>query len=304
MSSFADNTDFDSVFAGNQETTRMNGVRKLFGIPSLMAVMILTVASCGGGGGGGGSPAAGPTGVLFATDGGGANVGQLYTLNLTTGAPTAIGPINYSVTGLAIRPNTGVLYGVTTGSNPKLITINKASGAGAEVGPLFNPLPNPFVGPVADITFTSDGTLYGWSEQIDDLVTIDLTTGNATPVGPDTLLSTSGSGIAASSGGVLYFTGESASGTLRTIAPSTGASLTSIPLVGGGTGQINALAFNGSTLYGVRSSASGGGGGQGGGGGGGTPSTTHLITINTTTGAVVIVGQSVNNLDGIVFDNF
>jgi hypothetical protein len=304
MSSFADNTDFYSVFASNQETTRMNGVRKLFGIPSLMAVMLLITAACGGGGGGGGSPPAGPTGVLFATDGGGGNVNtQLYTLNPANGQiATTIGSINFSVTGLAIQPGSGVLYGVTTGTNPRLITINKTTGAGSVIGSLFSGTPT---GPVADMTFTSNGTLYGWSENSDDLVTINLTSGLATLVA-DSTLSTLGSGLAASSGNILYFTGEGAAGTLMTIDRTSGTSTGSTQLSNGGTGSINALAFNGSTLYGVRSSASGGGGGQGGRGGGGAPSTTHLIIIDTSSGAVTVQGTSPSlpNMDGIVFDIF
>jgi Bacterial Ig domain len=277
VSSFVDNTNFDSVFAGNQETTRMNGVRKLFEIPSLMAVMMLTVAACGGGGGGSSpTPVNNPpvavndslftpqdtslttaankltqndtdadgntltvtgvgnasngtvafsagnviftpspnfsgsatyeytvsdgslndtgqvtidvvsateTGALFATDGGGGNAStKLYTLDPANGQILSTpGLIGYPVTGLAIQPGTGVLYGVTTGTDPRLITINKATGTGTVVGSLFNPLPSPcLTGPIADITFASDGTLYGWSEHSDDLVTINLITGVAT----------------------------------------------------------------------------------------------------------------------------
>jgi len=52
---------------------------------------------------------------------------------------------------------------------------------------------------------------------------------------------------------------------------------------------INALAFNGSTLYGSRLDRG--------------ATTSELITINTTTAAITVVGPSVNRLDAIVFDN-
>ena len=227
---------------------------------------------------------------LLAADGQGGNLSNLYTLDPATGAvKSTIGAIGFAVTGLAVDPKTGTLYGVTGASDPSspgfLITINKTTGAGAIVGDLFPTNTSP----VADITFTSDGTLYGWSEATDELVTISKTTGLATVVGASGI-STFGSGIAASPGNVLFLTGEGVTGALRTVDRATGVTTVVATLSGGGTGTtpINALAFNGSTLYGSLS-------------GSGTATST-LITINTTTAAITVVGPSVNKMDAIVFE--
>ena len=55
----------------------------------------------------------------------------------------------------------------------------------------------------------------------------------------------------------------------------------------GVSSSINALAFNGSTLYGSHQV---------------TGATTELITINTTTAAITVVGPTVDRLDAIVFE--
>ncbi len=272
----------------------MNSFRSPF--KTLMWIMALVlsvfVAGCGSGGEGANIKFAGGSGAgsgqLLAADGSN-GLSNLYTLNPATGAVTStIGAIGYGVTGLAVHPTTGTLYGVT-GRNSSLspgslITINRTTGAGTLVGDLFAGTTNP----VADITFTSDGTLYGWSQNTNDLVTIDLTTGVATVVG-DSGLSTFGSGLAASSANVLFFTGNGDNGQLRTVDGATGLT-TDVATLNGGTGiPINALAFNGSTLFGSRS------------GNGSVAS--DLITIDTTTAAITVVGPSVDNLDAIVFDN-
>ena len=224
---------------------------------------------------------------LLAADGGGGNLSNLYTLNPATGAVTStIGAINFAVTGLAVDPTTKTLYGVTGGSDPStpgfLITIDKTTGAGTSVGDLFAGSTSP----VADITFASDGTLYGWSENTDELVTISKTTGVATVVGASGL-NTFGSGIAASSGNVLFLTGEGDNGDLRTVDQTTGVTTVVATLDGTAGSSINALAFNGSTLYGSHVV---------------TGTTVELITINTTTAAITVVGPSVDRLDAIVFE--
>ncbi len=228
-----------------------------------------------------------PTVRLLAADGAAGNLSNLYTLNPATGAVTStIGAINFAVTGLAVDPTTKTLYGVTGGSDPSspgfLITINKTTGVGTIVGDLFAGSTSP----VADITFTSDGTLYGWSENTDELVTISKTTGVATVVGASGI-STYGSGIAASSGNVLFLTGEGDNGGLRTVDRATGVTTVVATLNGTGSTSINALAFNGSTLYGSHQI---------------TSTTAELITINTTTAAITVVGPSVDKLDAIVFE--
>src|SRR6185369_2090297 len=77
--------------------------------------------------------------ILYAADGGGGNPSNLYILDPTTGGiVTTVGAIGFSVTGLAIHPTAGVMYGSTgraaAVSPHSLITINKATGAGTLVG--------------------------------------------------------------------------------------------------------------------------------------------------------------------------
>lgn len=271
----------------------MNTFKNIFRAQALLVALAFSffVTGCGsdnatGSGSGTGS------GALFAADGGGGNPAtRLYKLSATSGAiATNIGPIGFAVTGLAIQPGTGTLYGSTGGNAPvspnSIITINKTTGAGKLLGA------TGLGSPVADLTFTSDGKLYGWSEDTDDLVTINPKTGVATVVANSTL-STSGSGLAASSANVLFFTGNGALGALRTVNRTTGLTTVVATMTGpAGGSAINALAFNGSTLYGSRSASSGSG------------SATTLITIDTTTGAITSLGASVNDLDAIVFDKF
>jgi hypothetical protein len=216
---------------------------------------------------------------------------SLYILNPATGAVVSVvGPIGFAVTGLAVHPATGVLYGSTSraslNSPGSLIRIDKTTGAGTVIGGFGIGTQS-----MADLTFTSDGTLYGWLEpSADDLHTINLTTGAATSVG-NSGLSTSGSGLAAGPGDVLYFTGDGSDGTLRTVNRTTGITTVVANLTGSPPpdDSIGALAFSpGGALYGVHIDTD--------------ENTSRLITINPATGAITLVGATVNDLDAIVFD--
>jgi hypothetical protein len=235
--------------------------------------------------------------LLYASDGGGGNPSNLLILNPDTGAVVkSVGPIGFAVTGLAIDPTTGTLYGVTGQStklgapNPaSLITINRTSGAGTLVGD-----ERPDSEGAADITFTPDGALYGWLESnTDDLISIDKVTGAATVVG-ESGLDTYGSGIASNSAGVLYFAGEGEDAPLRTVDRNTGLTTVVATMNGDTTLErgISALAFNSSgTLFGSRLPSA---------------STTagfasDLITIDTATGAITSKGTSIDRLDALVF---
>ena len=224
---------------------------------------------------------------------GGPTASNLYLLNPASGAVAqTLGPIGFAVTGLAIDPSTRTLYGSTSFRDPSarrsLITIDKTTGAGTLVG-------NLGVGDVAaDLTFTPDGTLYGWLEGVDDLVTIDKATGAASIVG-NSGLSTEGSGLASDSAGTLFFAGDredSANGPLRTVDRNTGLTTVVATLSGASptTDQIAALAFNSAgTLFGVGADNT-------------SPNPSELLTINTATAAINIVGPSINRLDAIVFE--
>jgi hypothetical protein len=146
-------------------------------------------------------------------------------------------------------------------------------------------------GPVADITFTPDGTLYGWLEPgTDDLVTINLGTGAATVVG-NSSLSTFGSGLASDASGTLFFAGDGANQELRTVNRTTGVTTVVSTMTGSPQGDaVPALAFQPGTgvLFGLD-------------GLDGNPNVS-LITINPATGAVTSRGATVTNADAIVFD--
>jgi hypothetical protein len=201
---------------------------------------------------------------------------------------TTIGPVGMAVTGLAVHPTTGVLYGTTGGSaaspNPNsLIRINRTTGVGTLIGA------TGLGGPVADIEFRADGTLFGWSEGSDELVTLNLTTGVGTVVGPSGQ-STAGSGLAFGAGGVLFLTGEGANGELETVNPATGLVTLGPVMTGSPNGnEINALAFSAGVLYGSDFAGGGAGGAA------------NLVRINTATGVITNLGSTINGLDAIAF---
>jgi len=129
---------------------------------------------------------AGVVGTLYAVDGAQGNPSTLYTLDPTDGSIlSTIDPILNTnggaqlthVTGIAIDPTNGQMYGVTNSgaSGNNLWSINKATGAATLIGPTNHQIP--------DISFDPFGNLYGWTENSDDLVTINKSTGQATIVG-------------------------------------------------------------------------------------------------------------------------
>ena len=216
--------------------------------------------------------------TLYGGIGAGAATSQLYTINQTTAATTALGNIGFGITGLAFRPSTGVLYGVTT-SPRSLITINTVTGAGTLIGATG--------GAIADISFRSDGTLFGWFEPAaDDLVTINLTTGAMTTVG-NAGLSTAGSGLAFNAAGTLYFAGDDSGGDFRTVNTSTGLTTIVATLSGGPFGEVAALAFHPVTdvLWGIVLN----------------DPTATLVTINVATGAITTIGSLPDGMDGLAF---
>lgn len=226
--------------------------------------------------------------ILYGANGAGGNPATvLVTINPATGVATTVGPIGFAVTGLAMHPTTGVLYGSTGGNAPvspnSLIRINTTTGAGTLIGP------TGLGGPVADIEFRANGTLFGWSEGSDELVTLNLATGAGTVVGPNTL-STFGSGLAFV-GGTLYLADDGNDGVLHIINAATGAA-TNGPTLSGSPGAagnpISALATRGGTLFGVDLLNSG-------------ARTAFLVTINPTTGVITNIGPTIAALDAIAF---
>jgi uncharacterized repeat protein (TIGR01451 family) len=114
----------------------------------------------------------------------------LYTLNITTGVATLVGPFSHATPGIidiAIHPTTGQIYGEDLNDN--FYAINKTTGATTLIGPMG-----------VNINFAqgmdfdnSDGTLYQFAyigAGVNDLRRINITTGASTlilngPVGPE-----------------------------------------------------------------------------------------------------------------------
>ncbi len=219
--------------------------------------------------------------VLYGATGSGGALSTLYTINPLTGAGTAIGPVGYSITGLAFDPTTGILYGGTSrGSGTHgLITINPLTGAGTFVG-----LYGTGFESMADITFDASGQLYGFLEpSSDDLYRINKATGAATLVGnsPGSAVT----GLAFDNSGVLY---QEAAGNLFILNPVTGLATTYVGYGGRVVGM--GMDFDASnTLYALERL------------GGGATGARNLVTINLTNGAATTVGSTIAGLDALAF---
>jgi hypothetical protein len=246
--------------------------------------------------------------VLYGADGSFGTVGNLYTLDPATGnVLTTVGSIGFAVTGLAIHPKTGVLYGSTSRVSPNapcfLITVDKTTGAGTRVGPLNLATFQGTQQTLADLTFTSDGVLYGLSSFDAQLYRVDLAAGAGTQIGSTGLPPIElGAALAADGRDTIYISQFGDRGPLRTIDRNTGATtivamLDAPPpgIPGVSERTFGALAFNqAGTLYGVRK----------------TPGTrpltrpdASLVTIDPLTGHITSVGPTVPNLDAIAFDS-
>jgi uncharacterized repeat protein (TIGR01451 family) len=149
---------------------------------------------------------------------------DLFVIDPATGATTPVGPIGQSLTGIAYNPQTGILYGVTTGRSACercLVTVNPTTGAATVVGPLLRDGEEGELDTVAELAFREDGTLFGWSENGDDLITIDLATGATTVVGPSGL-GTYGDAMDFTGAGTLYVFPDGDTGEYYTVDDETG----------------------------------------------------------------------------------
>jgi hypothetical protein len=102
---------------------------------------------------------------------------QLYTINQTTGAPTAIGPTGITeIQGLAVRPTTQELYGTLTSTTST--TIYRVSSGFGDALPVrtFN------IGNMRAIAFNRGDSLYGGTTT-GRLYRLNLATGDTTYIG-------------------------------------------------------------------------------------------------------------------------
>lgn len=228
--------------------------------------------------------------VLYAATGSNGAAGQLFTVNTATAAVTLVGPILEGVnpiciTGLAFQPGSGVLYAVSCGNgvtdNRSFFTINRTTGAATRIGASGGLQ-------ASDLSFGPGGVLFAWLQSAKSLATVNLATGVPTPF-PTTGVGTTGGGLAINSAGTAYSSVTGANGTLDTINTTTGVRTAGPALTGAVfTDGINAMAFNGATLFAIDTD-------------GGGPANTHLVTINTTTGAITDIGLLPINTDAIAF---
>jgi hypothetical protein len=238
----------------------------------------------------GAAPSAQAAEVLLATDGAGGTFARLLSLDPATGAViSSAGNTGAAIVGIAEDPTTGILYGVSSRDDPRapgfLFTIDQVTGAATQIGDLVPPATN--LTEVSDITFTPDGTLYGWQETAEDLVTIDKTTGLATVVG-NSGLGTNQAGLAADTGGNLYLAVTNVQ-PLRSVDRTTGAVTPGATLQGTADFRTPSLAFSAqNALFAVQQNTTG-------------EILGNLLTIDVPTGALSPRPEVVGQLDGIEF---
>jgi hypothetical protein len=257
--------------------------------------------------------------VLYAAVGSNGKGGNLYMIDPGTAAMTVVGPIvnasgglPIAVTGLAFHPLNGKLYGVTSGSGQgggnnsvlkSLVTIDPTTGVATVIGSLGSLS-------ASDISFRSDGTLFGYQAGGQgggsrSMLTINLTTGAATAVGTTGYTGTAGGGLAFGPSGILYLSAIGGNATLDSLNTTTGAIIPGGPTMFGapvtGGGVMNSMKFNAAgILYAINSDQNV------------VTTTNYLVTINPDpgSGTVAPVGPGalsignvpVGNIDAMAFD--
>lgn len=133
------------------------------------------------------------TAILYATDAHGPDglpapaTSTLFTVNPSSGATTAVGPVGYLVTGMDWYG--GTLYGVTSRHDPAfhgLIEIDVSTGAGTPIGSGWGA----GIGlTVAEMAIDSSGNAFGWNiASSNALYRINLDTGDGVAIGDAGLL--------------------------------------------------------------------------------------------------------------------
>ena len=222
-------------------------------------------------------------------------VGRLYVVDPGTAATRLVGAIrvggavHVGITGLAVHPRTGILYGITAGLiptlRPSLVTIDTKSAEATLIGPLGHS--------GSDINFDPKGTLFIWLTDLKQLGTVDLKTGAATPRGaPVGMADAVGGGLAIDERGVAHIAATTAAGTLDTVNTSTGErilgpQLSSAPYLS----AIHSMTFSPSgELFGVNTNMA-------------APAKAALVKIDRATGAVENVGALPDDADGLAFSS-
>jgi hypothetical protein len=218
-------------------------------------------------------------------------IGRLYKVDSNDGSARLVGPIRIGgttpvgVTGLAVDPKSGVLYGITAGllpARPSLITIDTKTGNATLVGRLG--------AAASDANFDAKGTLYAWLSDTDQLAIVDLQTGQATAMGTARQDGAIGGGFTVERDGKALVASTTAGGSLETVDLVTGAvahgpSLSGAPYLS----AITSLTISpGGRLMGVNSNL-------------GVPAKASLVSINARTGAVSEVSALPDDADALAF---
>lgn len=220
-----------------------------------------------------------PSADVFYTARGGSvgPVTDLYTVDPETAAVTSIGSIGggRTLTGLAIDPTDGTLYGITPNSGgdfASLLTIDISTGASTLIGG-FAPKQ------CGDIAFDSAGNLYAFDIADHRLATLNKSTAVLTSLGPTGIAgSTWGFGLAIDSGDVCYLFPKGPRGNYYTLNLATGAATLVGVLDGVGTAAaVAAAAFDSSDVCWILDSGFGG-------------SVSELLTVDLGTGAKTALG--------------
>jgi hypothetical protein len=221
-------------------------------------------------------------------------VGRLYVVDPDTAVVKLVGPLRIrdggpyvGATGLAVHPKSGVLYGITAGLSPglrpSLIKIDPKTAQATLVGRLGHS--------AADINFDATGKLFIWLTDLNQLGTVDLTLGAATPLATvSSIPGATGGGLAIDRRGIAHITPTTAVGTLDTVNVQTGVRTVG-PVLSGAPylSAIHSLTFSlAGVLYGVNSNLA-------------VPAKTGLVTIDPASGVVSLVGALPDDAVGLAF---
>jgi hypothetical protein len=222
-----------------------------------------------------------------------ATPGTLYTIDPATAAASVVAPIRLDgvepigIAGLAVHPATGAFYGITGrysfAAPHSLVRVDPATGRATLIGPLHA------VG--SDIGFSPNGTLYTWLPELKQLGTIDLASGNTTPIGsPGTDEAAPSGALAITSNETGYVAATGATGTLDRLDLKTGARSRGPALKGAPyPSAITNLSFSPwGKLFAVNANS-------------GAPADTMLVTIDPETGAVSVIGRLPTDIEALIF---
>ena len=217
--------------------------------------------------------------------------GSLYVIDPATAKTRVVGALRLAgkpvgITGIAVHPRTGIVFGVTAGSSVNfpnaLVIIDPASGEASLVGETHVP--------TSDIAFSPDGHLYMWLTQTNQIAEINIGTGRVRPIGTPSQPSWIEAGISVDARGFVFVAAEGATGSLEQRDPATGAVMSSVSLSNAPyLSSLNSLAFSKSgELFGVNSNM-------------GTPARTALVKIDLGTGVITKVGDLPEDTDCLAF---